>query len=149
VKIAEVIQSEIESISEQDCIDYILALVIDRTFAGYMTEITTIYGQLEKLLGAKIVAAPDEWDRLFNVDFYILIKEKYIGLQVKPVQAGIQLPEIFKEKSLQVKSHELFTKRYGGKVFYVYSASRDGKKEIVNTAVIEEIRAEMQRLQAM
>ena len=38
IKITEVIQSEVEEITEQDCIDYISQLVIDRTFDGYMTE---------------------------------------------------------------------------------------------------------------
>jgi len=69
IKIAEVIHAEVENITEQDCIDYLKQLVIDRTFDGYMTEIKTIYGQLEKELGVKIEPAPDEWDRLFNVDF--------------------------------------------------------------------------------
>ena len=75
-------------------------LVINRTFDGYMTEIETIYGQLEKILNVKIEPAPDEWDRLFNMDFYIKIDEKFIGLQIKPVNEGIQLPEIYKEKAI-------------------------------------------------
>ena len=54
-----------------------------------MTEIKTIYGQLEKELGVKIEPAPDEWDRRYNVDFFIKIKEKYIGIQIKPVNQGI------------------------------------------------------------
>ena len=37
IKITEVIQAEVEEITEEDCIDYILKLVIDRTFDGYMT----------------------------------------------------------------------------------------------------------------
>jgi len=145
-KVTEVIQAEIEDITERDCIEYMVALVIDKTFDGYMTEVSTIYGQLEKILGIKIEPAPDEWDRLFNVDFFILINGKYIGLQVKPVNDGIQLPEIFKEKEIQAKSHERFTAKYGGKVFYVYSAKRDGKKEIVNVDVIGEIQDEIKRL---
>src|SRR6185437_5253719 len=47
VKITEVIQSEVEELTEQDCIDYMIQLVIDRTFDGYTTEIKTIYGQLQ------------------------------------------------------------------------------------------------------
>jgi hypothetical protein len=64
VKITEVIQAEVEEITEQDCIDYMVQLVIDRTFDGYMTEIKTIYGQLEKELQVRIEPATDEWDRL-------------------------------------------------------------------------------------
>ena len=73
VKIKDVIQSEVADVTEQDCIDYMLQLIIDRTFDGYITEIHTIYGQLQKILGVPIQPAPDEWDRLFNVDFFIQV----------------------------------------------------------------------------
>jgi len=137
VKITEVIQSEVEEITEQDCIDYMLQIVIDRTFDGYMTEIKTIYGQLEKELGVNIEPAPDEWDRLYNVDFYIKIKDNFIGIQIKPVNKGIQLSQIFKEKELQHKSHDKFTKKYGGKVFYVFS-EKSGEKKVIGE-ILEEI----------
>lgn len=54
VKITEVVQAEVADITEQDCIDYMIQLVIDRTFDGYTTEIQTVYGQLQELLGIKI-----------------------------------------------------------------------------------------------
>ncbi len=146
IKITEVVQSELDNITEDDCINYIMNLVINRTFDGYMTEIETIYGQLENLLGIKIEPAPDEWDRLFNVDFFIKIKEKYIGIQIKPVSEGIQLPEIFKEKRLQKETHLKFSEEFGGKVFYVFSTKTGGKKEIVNKEIVSEIKEEMERL---
>jgi hypothetical protein len=146
VKITEVIQAEVEEITEQDCIDYMIQLVIDRTFDGYMTEIKTIYGQLERELQVKIEPAPDEWDRLFNVDFFIEIKDNYIGLQIKPVNQGIQLSQIFKEKELQLRTHEKFTKQYGGKVFYIFSSTVGERKEIRNKEVIAEIKQEIKRL---
>lgn len=148
VKITEVIQSEVLEVSEQDCIDYMLQLVIDRTFDGYVTEIQTVYGQLQNIIGVKIEPAPDEWDRLFNVDFFIKVGEKYIGLQIKPINSGIQLPEIFKEYSLQAETHKKFTEVFGGKVFYLFSAKFGDKKEIQNKEVIEEIKAEITRLTA-
>ena len=49
VKITEVIQAEVAEVTEQDCIGYMIQLVIDRTFDGYMTEIQTIYGQLQNI----------------------------------------------------------------------------------------------------
>jgi len=146
VKITEVIQSEVLDITEQDCIDYMIQLVIDRTYDGYVTEIQTIYGQLQKILNVKIDPAPDEWDRLFNVDFYIKINDKYIGLQIKPINGGIQLPEIFKELSIQADTHTKFTEVFGGKVFYLFSAKVGDKKEIQNKEVIEEIKKEIDRL---
>jgi hypothetical protein len=146
VKITEVIQSEVQELEEQDCIDYMIQLVIDRTYDGYTTEISTIYGQLQSELNYKIYPASDKWDRLFNVDFYILINDKYIGLQIKPVNQGIQLGQIFKERGLQEKTHEKFTKQFGGKVFYIFSSKVGDKKVILNKDVIDEIKAEIVRL---
>lgn len=146
IKITEVIQSEVQEISEQDCIDYMKQLVINRTFDGYITEIQTVYGQLEHILGLKIEPAPDQWDRLYNVDFFIKVNDNYIGLQIKPVKNSIQIPEIHKEYALQAKTHEKFLKQYGGKVFYIYSAKINDKKEIANKEVIKEIQKEVERL---
>lgn len=146
IKITEVIQSEVSEVTEQDCIDYMIQLVIDRTYDGYMTEIQTIYGQLQKILNIKIQPAPDEWDRLFNVDFFIQVKEKYIGLQIKPVNSGIQLPEIFKEYNLQAETHQKFAEVFGGKVFYLFSEKVGERKEIKNSEVIDEIIKEIERL---
>lgn len=147
IKITEVITAEVEAITEQDCIDYMFQLVINRTFDGYWTEIKTIYGQLEQELGYKIEPAPDKWDRLYNVDFFIKIKEKHIGIQIKPVNQGIQLPQIFKEKELQQNTHKKFESKFGGKVFYIYSSKENGKKVIMNPEIIDEIRAEINRLE--
>ena len=146
VKITEVIQAEVQELEEQDCIDYMIQLVIDRTFDGYMTEISTIYGQLQNHLFYKIEPAEDKWDRLFNVDFYILVNQRYIGLQIKPVNQGIQLSQIFKERGLQEKTHEKFTKQFGGKVFYIFSSKVGDKKVVLNQEVIAEIKAEIERL---
>ena len=42
VKISEVCQAEIESVTEDDCIGFIKTLVINRTYDGYQSEIQTI-----------------------------------------------------------------------------------------------------------
>ena len=105
-----------------------------------------MYWQLGGMLNVAVEPAPDEWDRLFNVDFYIQINEKYIGLQIKPVNTGIQLPEIHKEYALQYETHKKFTTKFGGKVFYIFSKKLNDKKEIVNKEVINEIQQEIIRL---
>lgn len=84
IKVTDVCKAEIEDVSEKDCINFIYNLVINRTFDGYQSEIQTIYGQLEKMLGIKIQPAPDKWDRGYNVDYFIKVNDKYIGLQIKP-----------------------------------------------------------------
>lgn len=146
VKISEVLAAEIEEVTEKDCIDYMFNIVIDRTFDGYMTEIKTIYGQLEQILNVKIQPAPDEWDRLFAVDFFIKIGEKYIGLQIKPAGGVSHIPQIFKEHTIQEATHKKFTEKFGGKVFYVISIKEGDKKKIHNTEVIDKIKKEIERL---
>ena len=148
VKITEVVQAELDDITEQDCIEYLINLVINRTFDGYMTEIETIYGQLEKILEIKIEPAPDDWDRLFNVDFFIKINEKYIGLQIKP--AGYEyITQIINEREQQKETHKKFTAKYGGKVFYIISITEGKNKIIHNREVIEEIKQEIERLKCI
>ena len=122
--------------------------MIDRTYDGYVREIKTIYEQLQEIVKEKIEPAPDEWDRLFNVDFFIKINGRYIGLQIKPVSQVSSIPEIYKEKDIQHKSHEKFKAKYGGNVFYLFSCKTGDKKIIVNTEVIDEIKQEISRLKA-
>jgi len=146
IKITEVCQAEIESIAEQDCIDFIINLVINRTYDGYQSEIQTIYGQLQQALDVKVEPAPDEWDRRYNVDFFVKVMDKYIGLQIKPAGYAY-ITQIINELEFQKKTHEKFTAKYGGKVFYLISV-REGKKKVIhNPEVIEEIRKEIERLQ--
>ncbi len=146
IKVTDVCKAEIEEVTEDDCINFIYNLVINRTFDGYQSEIQTIYGQLENLLNVKIHPAPDEWDRGYNVDYFIQIKDKYIGLQIKP--AGYEyIPQIINEREQQRKTHEKFTKKYGGKVFYIISITEGKNKTIHNTEVIEEIKEEIKRLE--
>ncbi len=148
IKLTEVVQSEIESITEEECIDYVFNLVLNRTFEGYRSEIRTVYGQLQDALGVSVEPAPDEWDRGYNVDFFIKVKDKYIGLQIKP--AGFAyIPQIINELGFQKKTHEKFIAKYGGKVFYIISVKEGKQKKIHNTEVIEKIRKEIQRLEKL
>lgn len=146
IKISEVCQAEIESITEKDCIDFVVNLVINRTYDGYQSEVQTIYGQLQQILGVKLEPAPDEWDRGYNVDFFIKVKDKYIGLQIKPAGYAY-IPQIINEFEFQKRTHQKFTEKYGGKVFYVISVKKDKKKVIHNPEVIEEIKKEIKRLE--
>lgn len=148
VKITEVLIAEIEDITEEDCVNYVINLVINRTFDGYITERKTVYEQLQNILQVKIEPAPDEWDRLYNVDFFIQVNNKYIGLQIKPLNKHLQLSEIHKEYNLQKSTHEQFTEKYGGKVFYIFSIKNRDKKEIYNKEVIDEIKQELEKLSA-
>jgi hypothetical protein len=145
IKVSEVCRAEIESITEQDCIDFVVDLVIRRTYDGYQSEVQTIYGQLQEILGVKIEPAPDEWDRLYNVDFFIRVGEKFIGLQVCPVGFAY-ITEIINELKFAKDTHSRFTAKYGGKVFYILSVEKERKKVIHNTEVIQQIKDEIKKL---
>lgn len=144
-KITEVIEAEIEEVTEEDCVQYIRTLVINRTYDGYVTEIKTVYGKLQNALGVEISPASDEWDRLYNVDFYINVGERFIGLQIKPITYD-QTPEIYRGREWLGKTHRKFERDFGGKVFIVFSIKKDDKKEIYNPEIIDEIREEIEKL---
>ncbi|MEO6883261.1 MAG: MjaI family restriction endonuclease [Bacteroidia bacterium] len=146
IKLTEVVQKELASITEDECIEYAYNLVLRRTYDGYRTEIETIYGQLEGAVERKIEPAPDNWDRAYSVDFFIKIEKKFIGIQIKPIASGQALNQ-FQWIEMHRKNHEKFENEFGGKVFFVYSIKAGtGKKKIFNVEVIEEIRAEIKRL---
>ncbi|MDP1624103.1 MAG: MjaI family restriction endonuclease [Bacteroidales bacterium] len=146
IKLSEIVQSELASITEEECIEYAYNLVLRRTYDGYRTEIDTIYGQLEGSLERKIEPAPDIWDRTYSVDFFIKVGEKFIGIQIKPIASGQALNQ-YQWIEMHKVNHAKFEKEFGGKVFFVYSTKgATGKKKIYNIEVIEDLRAEIIRL---
>lgn len=112
---------------------------------GYQTGIQTMYGQLENLLGVPVEPVPDEWDRRYNLDFFIGVKDKYIGLQIKPISSGQALNQYQWIKMHEV-NHKKFTDKFGGQVFFIFSVKSGNKKKIYNVEVIEEIQKEIDRL---
>jgi len=144
--ITEAVPLEVEDTTEEGWIGNKYKRVIDRTFDDYQSKIQTIYGQLQQTLGIQIKPAPDEWDRLYNVDFFIEIKGKYIGLQIKPITFKHTF-EDYKWEEMQETPHRKFQEKFGGRVFIVFSV-REGKKKVIhNPEVIEEIRKEIKRLE--
>lgn len=144
VKLFEVAQSELNSMQEEECIDCTYNLALSTTYGGYRSEIKTIYGQLESILGVEIHPAPDEWDRTFNVDFYIEVEKKFIGLQIKPISSSQALDQ-YQWINMYKVNDEKFRNKFGGRVFSVYIKSGK-KKKIYNVKVIEEIRKEIEKL---
>lgn len=146
VKISEQLHAEVSSITEEDCIQYVQDVVLRRTYEGYLTEKQTVYGQLERLLNTKLEPAPDEWDRKYNVDFYIPVGDASVGIQIKPTTYE-QTPEPHKWRQWMQESHKQFEAEQGGKVFIVFSVKRGDSKEIANPEVVDAIAQEIRRLQ--
>ncbi|QHS54891.1 MjaI family restriction endonuclease [Mucilaginibacter sp. 14171R-50] len=146
IKLSEVVQLELNAITEDECIDYAYNLVLNRTFEGYITEIQTVYGQLQGLVGQIIHPAEDKWDRTYSVDFYIEINGRFIGLQIKPIASGQALNQ-YQWVEMHMVNHQRFEKDFGGKVFFIYSEKTTSGKKIYNVEVVEQIVEEIKRLE--
>ena len=123
-KITEVVIPEWESafreLTEQDCIDYIYNLTINRTYDGYLREKSVINDGLAKIFSDITFEESDpELDHAGDINF-----------------GSYSLTERMKA------SFESFKEQYGGNVFIVFSL--DG--EIANKEVIEQIKLEINRL---
>lgn len=145
-KITEIVIPEWEAafkeLTEQDCIDYIYNLTINRTYDGYMREKSVINDGLSKIFpNIKFEESDPELDHAGDIDYIARIGNKAFGIQIKPITSasnfgGYSLSERMKA------SFESFKNEYGGNVFIVYSL--DG--EIANENVIEDIRTEIKRI---
>ena len=106
-KITEVVIPEWEAafreLTEQDCIDYIYNLTINRTYDGYIREKSVINDGLVKA----------------------------IGIQIKPITASANFGSYSLTERMKV-SFESFKERYGGNVFIVFSLDGEiANKEVI------------------
>lgn len=149
-KINEIIKKEVEDITEEECVNYIKELIFDKTFQGFIMEKETVYSVLEKELNVKLHPAGDEWDRKYNIDFYIKCEKGYIGIQIKPITYN-QTPQIHNWMSWLKESHEKFRKEVGGEVFTIfYVKDKEGKKYIhEKEAIIETTKAYLKDLNCL
>lgn len=145
-KIKEVVIPEWEAafreLTEQDCIDYIYNLTINRTYDGYLREKSVINDGLAKIFSdIEFEESDPELDHAGDIDYIAKIGDKCIGIQIKPVTASANFGSYSLTERMKA-SFESFKKQFGGNVFIVFSL--DG--EIANKEVIEQIREEITRL---
>ena len=145
-KIKEVVipewQEAFNNLTEQDCINYIYNLTINRTFDGYVREKSVVYdGLAKKFPDLTFEESDPELDHSGDIDYVAKLGDKAIGIQIKPVTARAN----FGSYSLSERMKANFTnfeEKFGGRVFIVYSM--DG--EIGNSEVVDEIKKEIDRL---
>lgn len=145
-KITEVVipewQEAFSQLTEQDCIDYIFNLTINRTYDGYIREKSVVYGGLALLFPELTFEESDpELDHAGDIDYIARIGDKAIGIQIKPTTAKANFGNYSPSERMKA-NFNVFTNQFGGKVFIVFSL--DG--EIANKDVVEEIRKEVERL---
>ena len=146
-KITEVVIPEwkeaFRNLTIQDCYDYIYNLTINRTYDGYLREKSVVNDGLVKLFpNIRFEESPEELDHAGDVDYLgYVTDEKAFGIQIKPVTALSNFGNYSVSERMRA-SFDNFNKDFGGKVFIVFSL--DG--EIVNKQVVDEIKAEIERL---
>lgn len=145
-KITEIVIPEWESafreLTEQDCIDYIYNLTINRTYDGYLREKSVINDGLAKLFPNVLFEESDpELDHAGDIDYVAKVGNAFIGIQIKPITASANFGSYSLTERMKA-SFESFKEQYGGNVFVVFSL--DG--EIANKEVIEQINNEITRL---
>ncbi len=144
-KVTEVLAKEIQDVDLDACQAYIKQLVLERTYDGFVSEKQTIYGQLERELGVPIEPASEKLDRRYDVDFIIELPKGKIGIQIKPVTYA-QSQDAKRWTHWMAENHEQFRKRFGGRVHVVISVKDGQRKIIANSEVIDQIRADIERL---
>ena len=145
-KITEIVIPEWESafreLTEQDCIDYIYNLTINRTYDGYLREKSVINDGLAKFFPDVVFEESDpELDHAGDIDYVAKIGNASIGFQIKPITASANFGSYSLTERMKA-SFESFKEQYGGNVFVVFSL--DG--EIANKEVISSIENEINRL---
>lgn len=146
VKIKEIVipewQEAFSQLTLQDCIEYIYNLTINRTYDGFIREKSVVTDNLAKVfLQVKFVESDPALDHAGDIDYLGYIGDKALGIQIKPVTAQANFGNYSSSERMKASFRE-FEKKYGGKVFIIFSID----DEIKNKEVIKEIEAEINRL---
>jgi len=149
VKFREIVIPQLEdainAITEEDCIEYVFQLTINRTYDGFMTEKSVVHGSLAKIFGGVEFRETDpELDHAGDIDYLGIVGAKAFGIQIKPVTANANLGNLSVTARME-ESFRDFEDPFGGKVFIVFSM--DGR--IANEQVTKEIEEEIERLRSI
>lgn len=151
-KITEVVIPEwtaaFNDLTLQDCKDYIYEVTIVRTYDGFLLEKSVINDGLSKIFPeVEFEESDSELDHAGDIDYIGKVGNKAFGIQIKPITANANFGN-YKITERMSSSFQNFEKKYGGKVFVIFSTRTGDKKVIKNKEVIEEIKQEIIRLKS-
>ncbi|MGD9489066.1 MAG: MjaI family restriction endonuclease [Calditrichaceae bacterium] len=149
-KITEVVIPEwseaFKQITKQDCLDYIREVTIFRTYDGFVTEKSVVNDILAKEFpNVKFTESDPELDHAGDIDYLGNVNDKAFGIQIKPITATANFGNYSISDRMRQNFDE-FEEAYGGRVFIIFSSKINDKKQIRNKDILEEIRAEIERL---
>jgi hypothetical protein len=100
---------------------------------------------LEKeFLDVEFVESEPELDHAGDVDYLGYVGDKALGIQIKPVTAKANFGNYSPSERMKASFRD-FERKYGGKVFIIFSVD----DEIKNIEVLEEIEKEIVRLKKL
>jgi hypothetical protein len=152
-KITEVVIPEwtaaFQSLTLEDCKEYIYQVTIVRTFDGFLLEKSVVNDGLSKFFPeVEFEESEPELDHAGDIDYIGKVGDKAFGIQIKPITANANFGN-YKITERMSDSFQNFENKYGGKVFVIFSARTGNKKDIVNKDIIDEIRKEINRLKQL
>lgn len=151
-KITEVVIPEwtaaFKDLSLEDCKEYIYQVTIVRTYDGFLLEKSVINDGLAQLFPEVEFEESDaELDHAGDIDYIGKVNGKAFGIQIKPITANANFAN-YKISDRMSGNFNAFEKKFGGKVFIVFSVRNGNKKDIVNQEIIEAIKTEIKRLKS-
>lgn len=149
-KITEVVIPEwttaFQSLTLEDCKEYIYQVTIVRTFDGFLLEKSVINDGLAKVFPeVEFEESEPELDHAGDIDYIGKVGDKAFGIQIKPITANANFGN-YKITERMSGSFQDFEEKFGGKVFVIFSARTGNKKDIVNKNILDYIRKEIDRL---
>ena len=146
VKIKEIVIPEwtvaFNQLTLKNCIDYIYNLTINRTYDGFNREKSVIEDNLAKTFSdVRFEESDPQLDHAGDIDYLGWVGEKAFGIQIKPVTAKANFGNYSVTERMKASFAD-FTKKYGGKVFVVFSVD----DKIKNVEVVKQIALEIKRL---
>ena len=146
IKIKEIVIPEWEEAFRQltlrDCIDYIYNLTICRTYDGFLREKSVVNENLAKrFTDVKFTESDPQLDHAGDIDYLGWVGDKAFGIQIKPVTARANFGNYSISERMKA-SFEEFEKKFGGKVFIIFSID----DKIENAEILKDIKSEIIRL---
>lgn len=146
-RIQTVIVPEIQSITEEDCQQYLQDLVIDKTFEGHRTRFEILQNDLLRLTGKQFSFLPDhreDWRfRTYRIDYYHLDTDRdlLVGMKACPYSmATSQDPAVRRALKEIQETHREAEEKKAGHFFILYYTGTSTNYRIQNPEMLDEIR---------
>ncbi|MCK4576185.1 MjaI family restriction endonuclease [candidate division WOR-3 bacterium] len=141
-----VIIPEIESITIEDCKEYIKSLIIDKTFDGMRARFQILNTELLRETDKEFKFLPDheeDWRyRTFRIDYYHLDVERdlLVGIKVAPnTLLTSQNPTVIRAREEIENTHRESMSKDAGYFYILYYSGKGANVKIANREIIDEI----------